>query len=92
MWIYIYIYAHTGFIEFDRDSSCFSKNIFFFHLQPGMKQKLEQIAQELDWIERMDVTVEREQEDKDESPKTAAMSTLTSEKSIHDDFQREMRL
>lgn len=58
---------------------------------PGMKQKLEHIAQELDWIERMDVTVVREQEDKDESLKTAAMSTLTSEKSIHDDFQREMR-
>jgi len=57
-----------------------------------MKQKLEQIAQELDWIERMDVTVEREQEDKDETLKTASMSTLTSEKSIHDDFQREMRL
>ena len=57
-----------------------------------MKQKLEQIAQELDWIERMDITVTREQEDKDESLKTAAASTLTSEKSIHDDFQREMRL
>ena len=57
-----------------------------------MKQKLEQIAQELDWIERMDITVAREQEDKDESLKTAAMSTPTSEKSIHDDFQREMRL
>ncbi|XP_078352900.1 putative rRNA-processing protein EBP2 isoform X2 [Oculina patagonica] len=58
---------------------------------PGMKQKLEQIAQELDWIERMDITVTREQEDKDESLKTAATSTLTSEKSLHDDFQREMK-
>lgn len=58
---------------------------------PGMQQKLEQIVQELDWIERMDITVPREQEDKNESLKTAAMSTLSSEKSIHDDFQREMR-
>ena len=57
-----------------------------------MRQKLEQIAQELDWIERMDVTVEREQKDKNESLKTAAMSTVNNEKSIHDDFQREMRL
>lgn len=57
-----------------------------------MQQKLEQIVQELDWIERMDITVPREQEDKSESLKTAAMSTLSSEKSIHDDFQREMRL
>lgn len=57
-----------------------------------MQQKLEQIVQELDWIERMDITVPREQEDKNESLKTAAMSTLSSEKSIHDDFQREMRL
>ena len=57
-----------------------------------MKQKLEQIAQELDWIERMDVTVTREEEDEEKSPKTPAASTLTSEKSIHDDFQREMRL
>lgn len=57
-----------------------------------MRQKLEQIAQQLDWIERMDVTIAREKEDKDGSLKTAAISTLTSEKSIHDDFQREMRL
>ena len=64
----------------------------FFYLQPGMKQKLEQIAQNLDWIERMDITVTREQEDRDETPKTSAASTLTSEKSMHDDFQREMRL
>lgn len=64
----------------------------FVFSQPGMKQKLEQIAQELDWIERMDITVEREEEKEGESLKTTAASTLSSEKSIHDDFQREMRL
>ena len=57
-----------------------------------MKQKLEQITQELDWIERMDITVTREQDKEEDVPKTAATSTLSSEKSIHDDFQREMRL
>lgn len=88
----IYIYTHTQVSLNLIEIHPVLAKTFFFHLQPGMKQKLEQIAQELDWIERMDVTVEREQEDKDESPKTAAMSTLTSEKSIHDDFQREMRL
>lgn len=81
----------TSFIEFD-SFILFKCLHFFFHPQPGMRQKLEQIAQQLDWIERMDVTVAREKEDKDGSLKTAAMSTLTSEKSIHDDFQREMRL
>ena len=64
----------------------------FVFSQPGMKQKLEQIAQELDWIERMDITVAREEEKDSESLKTTAASTLSSEKSIHDDFQREMRL
>ena len=57
-----------------------------------MKQKLEQIAQELDWIERMDITVEREGDKGGEGLKTTATSTPSSEKSIHDDFQREMRL
>ena len=60
--------------------------------QPGMKQKLEQIAQELEWVERMDVTVTREEDDEQESLKTPTTSTVSSEKSIHDDFQREMRL
>lgn len=58
---------------------------------PGMKQKLEQIAQELEWVERMDVTVTREEDDEQESLKTPTTSTVSSEKSIHDDFQREMR-
>lgn len=57
-----------------------------------MKQKLEQIAQDLDWIERMDITVESEQEKEDESVQTTAISTSSTEKSIHDDFKREMRL
>lgn len=57
-----------------------------------MKQKLEQIAQELDWIERMDITVEREGDKGGEGLKTTATPTPSSEKSIHDDFQREMRL
>ena len=57
-----------------------------------MKQKLEQVAQDLDWIERMDITVDREEEEKGENVKTTAAPTPSSEKSIHDDFQREMRL
>ena len=57
-----------------------------------MKQKLEQVAQDLDWIERMDITVEREEDEEGESVKTSAAPTPSSEKSIHDDFQREMRL
>lgn len=56
-----------------------------------MKQKLEQISQELDWIERMDVTITREEDDELESLKTPTTSTVSNEKSIHDDFQREMR-
>lgn len=68
------------------------KNNGFVFSQPGMKQKLEQIAQELDWIERMDITVEREEDKGGEGLKTTATSTPSSEKSIHDDFQREMRL
>ena len=65
---------------------------FSFATQPGMKRKLEQIAQELDWLERMDVTVTRDQDEEGVNPKTSATSTPSSEKSLHDDFQREMRL
>lgn len=57
-----------------------------------MKRKLEKIAQELDWLERMDVTVTRDQDEEGVNPKTSATSTPSSEKSLHDDFQREMRL
>ena len=57
-----------------------------------MKQKLEQIIQNLDWIERMDITVEREEDEESESVKTTAAPTPSSDKSIHDDFQREMKL
>ena len=57
-----------------------------------MKRKLEQIAQELDWLERMDVTVTIDQDEEGVNPKTSATSTPSSEKSLHDDFQREMRL
>ena len=60
--------------------------------QPGMKQKLEQISQNLDWVERMDVTVDKDQEEQEETVKTAATPTPNSEKSIHNDFQREMKL
>ena len=86
------MYVCTSLIELILTVVEFRSFLVFFPPQPSMRQKLEQIAQELDWIERMDVTVAREQEDKNESLKTAAMSTLSSEKSIHDDFQREMRL
>lgn len=86
------ICAYYAQVSLNLIVSSFLSVYIFFHPQPGMRQKLEQIAQQLDWIERMDVTVAREKEDKDGSLKTAAMSTLTSEKSIHDDFQREMRL
>ncbi|XP_074612583.1 putative rRNA-processing protein EBP2 [Acropora palmata] len=58
---------------------------------PGMKQKLEQISQNLDWVERMDITVDEDQEEQEETVKTAATPTPNSEKSIHDDFQREMK-
>lgn len=57
-----------------------------------MKQKLEQISQNLDWIERMDITVDTDQEEQEETVKTAATPTPSSEKGIHDDFQREMKL
>ena len=57
-----------------------------------MKQKLEQISQNLDWIERMDITVESQQIEEGGTLKTTAAPTPNSEKSIHDDFQREMRL
>ncbi|XP_068675751.1 probable rRNA-processing protein EBP2 [Montipora foliosa] len=57
----------------------------------GMKQKLEQISQNLDWIERMDITVESQQIEEGGTLKTTAAPTPNSEKSIHDDFQREMR-
>ena len=86
----VHVYMQVSLI--DSRVPFFFKCLLFFHSQPGMRQKLEQIAQELDWTERMDITVTREQEGKDESLKTAAVSTLSSEKSIHDDFQREMRL
>ena len=70
-------------------SIIFSNN---FIPQPGMKQKLEQISQNLDWVERMDITAEEDQEEQEETVKTAATPTPNSEKSIHNDFQREMKL
>ena len=80
-----------SYLSIASGSQMVNTNLFTL-AQPGMKQKLEQIAQELEWVERMDVTVTREEDDKQESLKTPTTSTVSSEKSIHDDFQREMRL
>ena len=80
-----------SYLSIASGSQMVNKNLFTL-AQPGMKQKLEQIAQELEWVERMDVTVTREEDDEQESLKTPTTSTVSSEKSIHDDFQREMRL
>ena len=80
-----------NYLSIASGSQMVHKNLFTL-AQPGMKQKLEQIAQELEWVERMDVTVTREEDDEQESLKTPTTSTVSSEKSIHDDFQREMRL
>ena len=80
-----------NYLSIASGSQMVNTNLFTL-AQPGMKQKLEQIAQELEWVERMDVTVIREEDDEQESLKTPTTSTVSSEKSIHDDFQREMRL
>ena len=80
-----------SYLSIASGSQMVNTNLFTL-VQPGMKQKLEQIAQELEWVERMDVTVTREEDDEQESLKTPTTSTVSSEKSIHDDFQREMRL
>ena len=80
-----------NYLSIASGSQMVNTNLFTL-AQPGMKQKLEQIAQELEWVERMDVTVTREEDDEQESLKTSTTSTVSSEKSIHDDFQREMRL
>ena len=80
-----------NYLSIASGSQMVNTNLFTI-AQPGMKQKLEQIAQELEWVERMDVTVTREEDDEQESLKTPTTSTVSSEKSIHDDFQREMRL
>lgn len=76
----------------DYSKLCPLMTCFSFATQPGMKRKLEQIAQELDWLERMDVTVTIDQDEEGVNPKTSATSTPSSEKSLHDDFQQEMRL
>ena len=49
-----------------------------------MKEMLNQIKLELDWLERLDVTSKHSQkeDDKDENHTT----------NVHDDFKREMRL
>ena len=80
-----------SYLSIASGSQMVNTNLFTL-AQPGMKQKLEQIAQELEWVERMDVTVTREEDDEQESLKMPTTSTVSSEKSIHDDFQREMRL
>ena len=80
-----------NYLSIASGSQMVNTNLFTL-AQPGMKQKLEQIAQELEWVERMDVTVTREEDDEQENLKTPTTSTVSSEKSIHDDFQREMRL
>ena len=89
--VYGYYREKYYYLSIASGSQMVNTNLFTL-AQPGMKQKLEQIAQELEWVERMDVTVTKEEDDEQESLKTPTTSTVSSEKSIHDDFQREMRL
>ena len=52
-------------------------------LQPGLKQKLEQMQLKLEWVERMDITSNKSEKTEEETKDQSV---------VHDDFKREMRL
>ena len=59
-----------------------------FPFQSGLKRKLEELKQNLDWIERMDLTNAPAP-----APRgTEAAEQMNTDESVHDDFKRELIL